>query len=113
MDSLFVFVRDEQEPTFTADQFRERYLPSNLHDPYVNFLETRKFTDGAVVRDTSNMGNRLRRRRFKFGADIELTASPEALNQKVEMDVIDGPVVDGQVPQWTRIIIRDRLTGEQ
>ncbi|GAN88182.1 nucleoid-associated protein [Komagataeibacter intermedius] len=111
IDSLYVFVRDDQEPTFTADQFGSRYLPLELQDTYSDFLEAKKFTPNAVIRDTTKMGNRLRRRRLKFGGDIELSASPEALKDKVQIDVI--PAEDGHGDNWTRITIRERLTGEQ
>ncbi|RWN96174.1 nucleoid-associated protein [Mesorhizobium sp.] len=113
VDSLYVFVRDEQDPTFTADQFGSRFLPQELKDPYAAFMNTRKFTPNAVVRDTSQMGNRLRRRRLKFGGDIELSASPEALKSKVHMEAIPADGAPGDSDGWTRIIIRERLTGEQ
>jgi hypothetical protein len=111
VDSLYVFVRDEQDPTFTAAQFGSRFLPPDMQDTFSDFLNGRKFTPNAVVRDTSQMGNRLHRRRLKFGGDIELSASPEALRNKVQIDAIpaDG---DGKA-MWTRITIREALTGEQ
>lgn len=112
IDSLFVFVRDEQDPTFTADQFGSRFLPAGMQDTYADFMNQKRFTPDAVVRDTSQMGNRLRRRKLKFGGDIELSASPEALKTKVQMDPIPAEGVDGS-DGWTRIIIRERLTGEQ
>lgn len=113
LDSLYVFVRDEQEPTFTADQFGSRYLPAELQDDYANFLESKKFTSNAVVRDISQMGNRLRRRRLKFGGDIELLASPEALADKVEITSIPAEDNENKDEKWTRIIIHNQLTGEQ
>lgn len=113
IDSLYVFVRDEQEPTFTVDQFAERFLPVDMRDTYGDFMRSQKFTPNAVVRDTSQMGIRLRRRRLKFGADIELSASPEALTNKVQMEAIEGEGVAGERPRWTQIIIREALTGEQ
>ena len=113
IDSLYVFIRDEQDPTFTADQFGERFLPPNMRDEYGDFMRGRRFTSNAVVRDTSQMGVRFRRRRLKFGADIELSASPEALANKVTMEAIEGEAVEGTVPTWTRITIRESLTGEQ
>ena len=113
IDSLYVFVRDEQAPTFTADEFGSRYLPPEMQDPFAGFLETKKFTQTAVIRDTSQMGTRLRRRRLKFGGDIELSASPEALKTKVKIETV--PADDASAPgdQWTRVTIRERLTGEQ
>lgn len=113
LDSLHVFVRDEREPTFTADQFGSRYLPAELQDGYANFLESKKFTSNAVVRDISQMGNRLRRRRLKFGGDIELLVSPEALADKVEITSIPAEDNENKDEKWTRIIIHNQLTGEK
>lgn len=113
LDSLYVFVRDEQDPTFTVDQFSDRFLPEDIRDGYTDFMRGKKFSPNAVVRDTSQMGNRLRRRKLKFGAEIELSASPEALASKVDIGAIEGEPVNGTRPQWTRIIIREALTGEQ
>lgn len=113
VDSLHVFVRDEREATFSAEQFSDRYLPDELQDPYSDYMATKKFAKGAVVRDTSQMGNRLRRRRLKFGSDIELSASPEALADKITIEAIDGGGEGGAVERWTRLTIRERLTGEQ
>jgi hypothetical protein len=114
IDSLFVFVREEREPTFTADQFGDRYLPDALRDPFTEFMRGRRFTPNAVVRDTSKMGARLRRRRLKFGADIELSASPEALADKVTIEQIEGEApASGQPEKWTQIIIREPFSGEQ
>ena len=113
IDSLYVFVRDDQDSTFTADQFGSRFLPAELTDAYGDFMSNKKFTPNAVVRDTSQMGNRLRRRRLKFGGDIELSASPEALKTKVQMEAIPADGDGGESDVWTRITIRERLTGEQ
>jgi hypothetical protein len=113
IDSLFVFIRNEQDPTFTVDQFGDRFLPPKMRDDYGTFMRCRRFTPNAVMRDTSQMGERLRRRRLKFGPDIELSASPEALANKVAIKAIEGEQVDGQTPRWTQIIIRETLSGEQ
>lgn len=113
IDSLYVFVRDEKDPTFTADQFGSRYLPADLRDGYASFMKSRRFTPNAVMRDTSQMGRRLHRRRLKFGMDIELSASPEALSSKVTIEAIPGENSDGKSTNWTRITIREALTGEQ
>ncbi|HEX3671541.1 MAG TPA: hypothetical protein VHT92_07560, partial [Candidatus Cybelea sp.] len=113
VDSLYVFVRDDNTPTFTASEFAERYMPPDLRDDYTAFLARKHFTPNAVVRDISEMGTRLQRRRFRFGADIELSASPEALKQKVTIESINGPPVDGTTPKWTSITIRQAMTGER
>lgn len=112
IDGLYSFVR-EQEPTFTAGAFAERHLPPEVRDPYDAYMRSKQFTPNAVVRDVSQMGTRLRRRRLKFGADVELSASPDVLASKVQIRPIPGDEVDGRPQQWTEIIVHAPLTGEQ
>lgn len=114
MDSLFVFIKDEQDPTFTSEQFSERFIPAALRDSYTEFMAAKKFTSSAVMRDTSEMGSRLRRRRFKFGQDVELSASPDALKSQVVIEAVQpAEQVAGGATTWTRITIRQPLTAEQ
>jgi hypothetical protein len=113
ISSLFTFVRDNRLPTFTADEFALQHLPPDIHDKYNEFLIRKKFTAKAVLRDTSQMRNRLARRRLKFGSDIELSASPEALADRVTIEAIEGKSIDGSAQTWTRIVLKERLSGEQ
>ena len=70
VDALITFVQAENAKTFTADEFAEKYLPLNLRDPFGDFVAAKQFPLRSVVRDTSQMGPKLQRRRFRFGSDI-------------------------------------------
>ncbi len=81
-DALYTFVKTDKGRTFTAADFSEKYLTPELHDEFLSFLNAKHFPLRAIVRDISRMGSKLRRRRFRFGADVELFVSPEAIDQK-------------------------------
>jgi hypothetical protein len=115
VDALHTFVKTETANTFTTNEYASQYLPAEAHDAYQSFLEGNRFPLRAVVRDISEMGPRLRRRRFRFGSEIELSVSTDALNSR---DVVIEPGTaadfggDGPEP-WTRITIRHSLTDER
>lgn len=114
-DALFAFVKVEKSPTFTSQQFGDTYLPPELRDPFNKFLEGKKFPiHRAVVRDISEMGSRLRRRKYKFGPDIEFSASPDAIrNGTVTIeDVPPGDASEGEAGSWTRITVRKPVTEQ-
>lgn len=114
-DALFTFVKVEQSPTFTSQEFGDAYLPPELQDPFNKFLEGKKFpTNRAVVRDISDMGGRLRRRKYKFGHDIEFSASPEAIRSGtvVIQDVPAEDASEGEAETWTRITVRRPVTEQ-
>ena len=69
----------------------------------------------AVVRDTSKMGAKLKRRRFQFGSDIELSTTPDALNSKMVI-IKTGKARDfgGEgTEQWTQVTIKQPMTDER
>jgi hypothetical protein len=115
VDALFTFVQAETAKTFTANEFADKYLPLDLRDPFNNFVEARQFPTRAVVRDTSQMGSKLKRRRFRFGADIEFSTTPEALNNKTVI-LKTGKAKEfggeGSAP-WTQITIKQPMTDER
>lgn len=114
-DALFTFIKLDQAPTFSSQQFGENYLPLELRDPFSKFLESKNFPiHRAVVRDISEMGGRLRRRKYKFGPDIEFSASPDAIrNGTVTIeDVPRGDASAGDGSGWTRITVRRPVTEQ-
>ncbi|MET4847002.1 nucleoid-associated protein [Bradyrhizobium japonicum] len=115
VDALHTYVKAENAKTFSSNEFAEKYLPVEHRDAFSNFLSAKKFPMRAVVRDTSAMGNRLRRRRFRFGSDIELSVSAVALNDKT-VEIKEGTAKEfgGEgLDRWTRITIRQSLTDER
>lgn len=111
VDALYTFVKTDQDPTFTAEEFNERYVPQDLRERYENFMTVSKFPARAVVRDTQQLSRRLKRRRFKYGSDIEFSISPEALAEdRAEISIIPAPEEPDGV--WTRIIVKVPFSGE-
>jgi hypothetical protein len=115
VDALHTFVKTETATTFTTNEYASQYLPVEAHDAYRSFMDGNRFPQRAVVRDITEMGARLRRRRFRFGSEIELSVSTDALNSR---DVVIEPGIasdfggEGSQP-WTRITIRHSLTDER
>ena len=115
LDALFTFIKADQARTFTAHEFSQNYLPLNLRDPYKQHLDSKKFPDRAIVRDTSAMGARLRRRKYKFGDDAELVASPEAISSgRVTIKTDSAGRLGGEGDeQWTQITIQHQMTDQR
>lgn len=114
IDALYTYVKSDHAPTFSFDEFGERHVPQNLQDRYEAFMTNRRFPARAVVRDTSHMAGKLRRRRFKYGTDIEFSVAPEALAEGralIETFQAVGEHV-GRPEVWTRITIKAPFAGE-
>lgn len=58
---------------------------------------------------------RLRRRRFKYGTDIEFSSSPEALAEgRATIETVEAPEEDRDMTDvWTRITIKAPFSEER
>ncbi len=111
-DALYTFIKTEKAPTFTAQEFADSYLPNQQKDSFREFLSRKRFPDRAIVRDTANMAGRLRRRKFKFGENVEFSVSPELLHTK-EVTIDQIPAADDNPEAvWTKITIRRGITDQ-
>ena len=114
IDALYTYVKSEQSQTFTVDEFTQRYVPEELQDQYGNHMTRKQFPARAVQRDTSELKGKLKRRRFKYGTDIEFSASPEAIAEKratIETKSVD-PTTATAGQTVTVITIQDGFVKE-
>ena len=114
LTSLYTYLKVDQTPTIQVNSFSTAYLPVGNQDDYRNFMQGKNFPLTAVLKDTSDIKGRLRKRRVKFSGSIELTAPPESFKDLITMEAIpaDGAEL-GQPNEWTRITIKDRIGTQE
>ncbi len=112
LDSLYTYVKNDQAPTFTTKEFTERYIPEDLKDKYGTFMIGKHFPDRAIKRDIDDLKNKLKRRRFQYDNNIELSVPPEVIaNGLVTIDTL--PQDGGEANAITHIKIRAPFLTEK
>lgn len=110
---LYTYLKVDQSPTIELAAFSEKYLGRNLRDDYSMFMGQQGFPANAVAKDISDIQGSLRRRRLTFSRSIQFTAPPDAFDDLVRVQTIEGdPDKDGLKPTWTQITIRDRIRDQ-
>jgi hypothetical protein len=115
VEALYTYVKSDQAPTFSVNEFAERHIPNELQDRFDQYMSSKRFPSRAVIRNTSQMAGKLRRRRFKYGTDIEFSAAPEALAEgRAVIETFRAIEQIGvQEETWTRITIKAAFAGEK
>ncbi len=111
-DALYTYIKNDQAPTFTIDEFADRHVPLDIRGSYHEFMVSNKFPERAVCRNTVELTTRLKRRKFKYGTDIEFSASPEAIaDGRVTIDTVPSTSSSGGTEK-TVITISDQFVKE-
>lgn len=103
------------EPTVHASTFAQRHMTNPRdRDDYTNFMRDNGFPAIAVRKDTKDIESRLKNRKVNFGSSIKLSGPADKMDQLVSIEKINGPAnADGFAPEWSKIIIKDRLKGTE
>jgi hypothetical protein len=111
---LYTYLKVDKAPTLDRTTFANQYLPPDMRDLFVNYMERNQFPATVVAKDLADLGPHLRRRNFVFSSDVRLSAPAERFSELIKIEAIEGdPKPDGSIPQWTRITVRDSIRTEQ
>lgn len=115
LTGLYTYLKVDQSPTVEISSFAKSYLGDDgLKDAYTAFMNQKSFPGAAVLKDITDIGSKLRRRRLTFSRNVQLTAPSEAFEDLVEVRSIVPPgSPEGAPATWTQITIHDRIRGQE
>lgn len=112
---LYSYLKVSQVQTVQVNEFAQSYLSDDgMRDTYEQFMVARKFPTNAVPKDLTDVAPHLRQRKVRFRSDVRLTAPADRFDELIQVTAILGDAVDGgEPPQWTQIIVRDRIQSQE
>ena len=114
-NALVTYLKVDQSATVQISQFAQSYLPDAvLRDDYTQYMIKKEFPQQAIVKDLSEVKNVLKYRKVTFSRDVKLIAPADKFENLISMRVIAGETDEqGQIPEWTEVIIRDRIMRQE
>lgn len=108
-NSLYTYLKVDRSPTIQVGFFADNYLPDDIGDEYRQYMRRENFPETAISKDLSEVAGRLKIRRFKFPQKITLSGPPDAINDLVTVEEINGD--DGS--PWTQITVRGKIESQE
>lgn len=108
---LYSYLKVEQSPVVEVAAFANQFMETpSMRDVYRDYMQAHHFPVTAVPKDLANIAESLKQRRVQFGNNIRLIAEAEAFNEKIQIEPVDGPLVDGTTPpKWTQVLIKEQI----
>lgn len=113
LTGLYTYLKVDRSPTLSVANFSKNYLPADAADDFEAFMKAKKFPLTAIQKDVTDLQGVLRLRKMVFSNSIKFTAPPEAFQDMVKVETIDGEDKQGKPQQWTRITIHDHIRDDQ
>jgi hypothetical protein len=115
-NALITYLRADQLPTVGVISFGETYFGEvEIRDAYRNFMIEKGFPESAVNKDLSDVGTALKFRRLNFANKVKVSGPAETFDKLVTIDIVPGTPdkTTGLVPQWTQLIIKDKIASQE
>lgn len=112
---LYTYLKVNQAQTVQVNEFAQTYLADDgMRDTYEQFMAARKFPTNAVPKDLTDVAPHLRQRKVRFRSDVRLIVPADRFDELVEVTAIKGEALGGgEAPEWTQIIVRDRILSQE
>lgn len=115
LNALNTYLKTDQVATIQVGIFSQNYLgDAALQDAYTAYMGQKNFPINAIHKDLSEVLSQLKLRKLTFGHDIKLTAPADKFENYIRIESIDGEGDEnGNVPNWTRITVRDHIRDQE
>lgn len=112
-NALVTYLKADQQPTVGIASFAETYFGEpEVQEAYRGHMLSNGFPENPVNKDTSDVDGVLRFRRISFNK-IKVTGPAQDFERLVRIDSIEGDIgANGVAQQWTRVTIKDRISGQ-
>lgn len=117
LNALTIYLKTDQASTIQVGDFSQTYFDSPiLQDAYSAYMQDKEFPTTAIHKDLSEVQGQLKLRKLTFGLgrDIKLTAPADEFENYLKIESMDGERdAHGQVPKWTKIIVKDHIRDQE
>lgn len=113
-NALTTYLKMESSSTVSASEFAGRYFDIDTQDKFVNYIIESGLPSTAFTKDVDHIISKLKYRKVSFTSNINITAPPQVFKDLVTIESIQGDN-DGQgkPTEWTKVIIKDRISKQE
>jgi hypothetical protein len=113
-NALTAYMKVGVSSTVSSEEFASTYFDLDLQDEFKDYMEEAGLPTTAFTKDTEHIESKLKFRRVNFSKNVKITAPADVFQNLITIEAIEGePDETGTPTEWTKVIIRDRITQQE
>jgi hypothetical protein len=108
-NGLYSYLKLDRGGTIQTSIFAETFMDDEVSEEYLAYMRREKFPTTAVAKDISEVAGSLKLRKLKFPRSITLSGPPDAVQELVTVESVEGEAG----ASWTQITIRGRIEAQE
>ncbi|ASF46782.1 nucleoid-associated protein [Methylovulum psychrotolerans] len=113
-NALTIYLKVDTSSTISSSDFASKYFDVDTQDVFAEYMEESGLPTAAFTKDTIYIDKHLKFRKISFSKNVNITAPSEIFRNLVSIEYMEGdPDESGTPAEWTRVIIKDRITRQE
>lgn len=114
LNALTTYLKVSNSSTVSCADFASQYFDVDTQDAFCDHMYEAGIPEIAFTKDTAQIESKLKFRKVNFGGNVKITAPSEAFKNLVTIETIDGdPDEAGDPTEWTKVIIKEKVVGQE
>ncbi len=115
LNALTTYLKVDTSSTINASDFASTYFEDvDVQDAYTSHLRDVGLSDNAFTKDIEHIEGKLQYRRVMFRSNVKISAPSETFKNLISIETIEGdPDESGGPTEWTKVIIKDKITQQE
>lgn len=115
LNALTTYLKVDTSSTVSSSEFAEKYFNNiDIQDNFTSYMEESGLPTSAFTKDIEHIESALKYRKVRFRSNVKIIAPSEAFKELITFETIEGEVDESGSPnEWTKIIIKDRITSQE
>lgn len=115
LNALTTYLKVDTSSTISASDFASTYFGDiDTQDAFSSFMADAGLPATAFTKDNAHIESKLKFRKVSFRSNVKITAPSEAFKDLVVIESIPGePDEAGNVTEWTKVIIKDKVVQQE
>jgi len=109
-NALTTYLKLGQSSVVNPIEFAESFFEKDIIDEYRNYLKDKKIPITSFTKDVEHIKNQLKLHKVTFSNNVKIEADPDTFKNDVSITTIEGDRDEnGNVPEWTQIVVKSKL----
>jgi hypothetical protein len=114
LNALTTYLKVDTSSIISSTDFASKYFDVGVQDEFTSYMEESGLPTTAFTKDVEHIESKLRYRKISFSSKIKILAPSNAFKELVTIESIEGDLDESGSPlQWTKVIIKDRVSHQE
>jgi len=115
MNALTTYLKVDTSSAISATEFSSKYFNDvDTQDAFTGHMEDSGLPTSAFTKDIAHIKEKLKFRKVSFHSNVKIIAPSDTFKKLINIETIVGdPDESGAQTEWTKVIIKDRITQQE